>query len=156
VAALSPKGERAVLFARSRIQLRVLATPLPLLVARWSRLLRRGLQLVAERIVITALQAAFLALPFTRLYQVFNAPRTLDSGLAAFAATMIALHTQLVLALSRYLQVCELINNRFSHGILGLGRFPPTTQKVKSPTRLIQFDAKSSKIVQPWPNFVKR
>jgi hypothetical protein len=88
--------------------------------------LRRHLfQLIAERSVVAALEAAFLALAFAGLYQMTQTPGTLSCGLPAFGATVIPLHAQLVLSLPRNRQVCELIFYPFSHLYLFLFPFCP-------------------------------
>lgn len=59
-----------------------------------------GFELVAQGIVITALQPSFLSLTLARLYEVLKAPGPLCRRLTAFGATAIALHPQLIFALT--------------------------------------------------------
>jgi hypothetical protein len=75
----------------------------------------QGLQLIAERAVVTALKAPFLALPLASFDQVFKAPGTLCCGLTAFGAPFVPLHPQLVFALAGDCQVCELVFDASSH-----------------------------------------
>src|ERR1035437_7496628 len=55
----------------------------------------RRFQPVAQRAVVAALQAPFLALALARFYQVLQTPRTLHRRLAALSATPVAFHSQL-------------------------------------------------------------
>jgi hypothetical protein len=76
------------------------------------------LETVTERVVITALQPAFFTLAFARFDQVFQAARALLGWRAAFGAPIVALHAELVLPLTRNLQVRELVLYAFSHFVL--------------------------------------
>src|SRR5712671_2809030 len=81
-----------------------------------------GLQLVAQCSVVTPLQAALFALPFTRLDQVFQAARAFCRRLAALGAPFIPLHAQLILALARDRHAGELVLYSGSHRFLSLAR----------------------------------
>jgi hypothetical protein len=77
--------------------------------------LSHSLQLVAEGIVVTPLEAAFLALTLSRFDKVLQATRSLCGRGAALGAAFVPLHPQLILPLPRYRQLRELILNRLSH-----------------------------------------
>jgi len=78
--------------------------------------LQLGFQPVAERVVITPPQPAFLALPFPRFNQVPDAARALHRRCSTFGAPGITLHAQLILTLPRDRQVGEFVFYRYSHG----------------------------------------
>ena len=73
------------------------------------------LELIAQRIVITAFKTAFLPLALPRFHQVLQAPRALRRWFATFRAPLVPLHPQLVLALPRDSQMRELIDYAVSH-----------------------------------------
>jgi hypothetical protein len=75
----------------------------------------RILQPVAQRIVVTALEPALLALAFARDDQVLQAARPPRRRLAALGAAPIPLHPQLVLPLPRYVQLREFVLDACSH-----------------------------------------
>ena len=79
------------------------------------RFLGGSFELVAQRVVIAALQPAFLALALPRLYQVLQTAGALGGRFAALGAAAISLHPQLVLTLARNREVRELVLNRSSH-----------------------------------------
>jgi hypothetical protein len=72
-------------------------------------------KLVTERAVVTAFESAAFALAFASLDQVFQTAGGLDGGFAAFGATLVALHAQLIFALPRNRQTREFVLNTFSH-----------------------------------------
>jgi hypothetical protein len=82
---------------------------------RWRRCNNTGLQFVAQRIVVTSLQAAFLSLPFPGDNQVFEAAGALSGRLAAFRAAFVALSPHLVFSLPRNRQMRELVDNKVVH-----------------------------------------
>jgi hypothetical protein len=74
-----------------------------------------GLQFIAQRIVVTSLEAAFLSLPFSGDDQVFQAAGALSGRLAAFRAPFVALSPHLVFSLARDRQMRELVDNKVGH-----------------------------------------
>ncbi len=86
-----------------------------------------GFQLVTERAVIAALEAAFFSLTLPGFNQVLETSGTLNSRFAALSASLVSLHAQLVFALPRNRQIRELVFYAFSHSVPFLGilaRFP--------------------------------
>jgi hypothetical protein len=79
------------------------------------RFLGGGFELVAQRVIIAALQPAFLALALAGFDQVLQTPGALSSRLTTLGAATVSLHPQLVLTLARNREVCELVLNRSSH-----------------------------------------
>jgi hypothetical protein len=77
--------------------------------------LRLALQLVAQRSVITPLQASLFALTFTGFDQVLQTARPFGGRLATLGAAFVPLHAQLVLALPGNRQLRELVLNARSH-----------------------------------------
>ena len=72
-------------------------------------------ELVAQRVIIAALQPAFLALALPGFYKVLQTARALSSRLTALCAAAVSLHPQLILTLARNRQVRKLVLNRSSH-----------------------------------------
>lgn len=81
----------------------------------WPLAGRSFFQPVAQRAVVTALEAAFLTLALSRFDQVFQTPRTLHGRLPTLGAAPVALHSQLVFPLPRNRQAGELVFDAFSH-----------------------------------------
>jgi hypothetical protein len=75
------------------------------------------LQFVTEGAVVTAFEAAFLALTFASFYQMFQTTRALNRGFTAFRAPLVSLHAQLIFSLARNRQKRELVFDAFSHVI---------------------------------------
>ena len=72
-------------------------------------------ELVAQSVVISAFEPADRALTFPRADEMFEAARALDSGFAAFRTALVAQHAQLILALTRNLEVSELVFDALVH-----------------------------------------
>jgi hypothetical protein len=75
----------------------------------------RSFQPVAQRALITPLEAPLLTLTLSRFDQVLQTPRTLHRRLPALSAAPVALHSQLVFPLPRNRQAGELVFDAFSH-----------------------------------------
>jgi hypothetical protein len=78
------------------------------------------LELIAQSIIVAPLEAAFLPLPFAGFDQVLQAAGALRGWFAAFGATPVSLHAQLVLPLAGNRQLRELVLNRSSHFLVVL------------------------------------
>jgi len=89
-------------------------TPAPLLLSPLP-LTGRGLQLVTECAVVTAFETASPALALAGFHQVLQAAGSLDRRLTALSATLVALHSQLVLPLPGQGQGREFVLYRCSH-----------------------------------------
>jgi hypothetical protein len=74
-----------------------------------------SLEAVAEGSAVSAFEAPLFSLALAGFYQVLEAPRALNRRLAAFGATAVPLHPQLVFPLPRHAQVRKLIHDSFSH-----------------------------------------
>src|SRR5262245_35053985 len=75
-------------------------------------------QAIAERAIVTALEAALFALALAGHDQVFQAARAKLGQLAAFGATLVALHSQLIFALPRNGQAREFVFDAGFHGVV--------------------------------------
>ena len=77
--------------------------------------LSHRLKPVAQRVVVAAFEASFLALTLSSFDQVFQAARALRGGFSAFRTAAFALLSELILSLARNRQVSEFIFYRSSH-----------------------------------------
>jgi hypothetical protein len=99
-------------FIRNTAHYRSLAATLADWGLNWSG---RLLEPIAQRVVVTPFESAFLPLSFPRLDQVLQATRSLDRGRAAFGTSPVTLHSQLVFPLPGNRHLSELILNSSSH-----------------------------------------
>ena len=87
-----------------------------------------ALQPVAQRVVVTALEAQFLSLPLAGLDHVVQTHQPSDDRFAADDASLIPAHPQLIPPLPGNLKLCELILNGLSHysSRRSLSQWPPS------------------------------